>query len=93
MVTVDHVDGMTVESVLSYACSKKGLSTHDHYLRVKKRGEMNDANSMVPRQSDFIHNYASVSLLVPSCIQYFHFCRLLFAQSPHGILTYCCLCS
>lgn len=59
MVVVFLRDAMTVEEFLAAACVKKGLSTVEHFVRVKKRKEMPNLNYFVPHRSDLIETYVS----------------------------------
>lgn len=54
-------DGMTVEEFLASACSRKGLNPMEHFVRVKKRREMEDHNYFVPHRTDGIETYVSIS--------------------------------
>lgn len=51
---------MTVEEFLAGACSRKGLNAMEHFVRVKKRRDMEDHNYFVPHGSDLIETYVSV---------------------------------
>lgn len=50
---------MTVEEFLASACSRKGLNPMEHFVRVKKRRDMEDHNYFVPHRSDTIETYVS----------------------------------
>ncbi|CAG0918612.1 unnamed protein product [Notodromas monacha] len=66
-VTVHLRDGMTVEEFIVSACTKKGLSPQEHFLRVKKRKTMEDHNFFVPHRSDQIENYLLSHEVVEIC--------------------------
>lgn len=50
---------MTVEEFLASACSRKGLNAMEHFVRVKKRRDMEDHNYFVPHRTDLIETYVS----------------------------------
>lgn len=50
---------MTVEEFLAGACARKGLNAMEHFVRVKKRRDMEDHNYFVPHRSDVIDTYVS----------------------------------
>lgn len=58
-VTVYVREGMSVEEFLSSACTRKNLNPSEHFVRVKKRREMEDHNYFVPHRSDLIETYVS----------------------------------
>lgn len=53
-------DAMSVEEFLASACSRKSLNPAEHFIRVKKRREMEDHNYFVPHRSDLIETYVSI---------------------------------
>lgn len=53
-------DAMTVEDFLASACLKKGLNPGEHFVRVKKRRDMQSIKYFVPHRSDLIETYVSV---------------------------------
>lgn len=53
-------DAMSVEEFLTSACSRKNLNPTEHFVRVKKRRDMEDHNYFVPHRSDLIETYVSV---------------------------------
>lgn len=57
--TVYVRDAMSVEEFLASACARKNLSPTEHFIRVKKRKEMEDHNYFVPHRSDLIETYVS----------------------------------
>lgn len=57
--TVYVRDTMSVEEFLAAACARKNLSQTEHFIRVKKRREMEDHNYFVPHRSDLIETYVS----------------------------------
>jgi len=52
-------DTMSVEEFLSSACARKNLNPSEHFVRVKKRRDMEDHNYFVPHRSDLIETYVS----------------------------------
>lgn len=59
MVSVYVRDAMSVEEFLASACARKNLNPTEHFIRVKKRREMEDHNYFVPHRSDLIETYVS----------------------------------
>src|SRR5690349_2332873 len=60
-VTVYLRDSMTNEEFLASACIRKNLNPMEHFVRVKKRREMEDHNYFVPHRNDLIETYVSAS--------------------------------
>lgn len=58
-VTVYLRDSMTNEEFLASACVRKNLNPMEHFVRVKKRREMEDHNYFVPHRNDLIETYVS----------------------------------
>lgn len=50
---------MTVEEYIASACIRKNLNPMQHFVRVKKRRDMEDHNYFVPHRSDLIETYVS----------------------------------
>ena len=50
-------DNMTVEEFLASACGKRGLNAAEHFVRVKKRRDMDNSNHFVPHRTDLIESY------------------------------------
>ncbi|XP_008182231.1 protein still life, isoform SIF type 1 isoform X4 [Acyrthosiphon pisum] len=50
-------EGMTVDEYLALSCSRKGLNPMEHFVRVKKRRDMEDHNYFVPHRTDSIETY------------------------------------
>lgn len=48
---------MTTEEFLASACIRKGLNPMEHFVRVKKRRDMEDHNYFVPHRNDLIETY------------------------------------
>lgn len=63
MVSVYVRDAMSVEEFLASACARKNLNSTEHFVRVKKRREMEDHNYFVPHRSDLIETYVSSALV------------------------------
>lgn len=51
---------MSVEEFLASACARKNLNAMEHFVRVKKRREMEDHNYFVPHRTDLIETYVSL---------------------------------
>ncbi|XP_073982280.1 guanine nucleotide exchange factor still life isoform X2 [Rhodnius prolixus] len=60
-------EGMTVEEFLAGACARKGLNAMEHFVRVKKRRDMEDHNYFVPHRSDVIDTYLHTHEVVEVC--------------------------
>jgi len=52
-------DAMSVEEFLASACGRKNLNAMEHFVRVKKRRDMEDHNYFVPHRTDLIETYVS----------------------------------
>lgn len=52
-------DVMSVEEFLASACARRNLNPMEHFVRVKKRRDMEDHNYFVPHRNDLIENYVS----------------------------------
>ncbi|KAL1514140.1 hypothetical protein ABEB36_003448 [Hypothenemus hampei] len=65
--TVFVRDSMSVEEFLSSACARKNLNPSEHFVRVKKRKEMEDHNYFVPHRSDLIETYLHTHEVVEVC--------------------------
>lgn len=50
---------MSVEEFLASACGRKNLNAMEHFVRVKKRRDMEDHNYFVPHRTDLIETYVS----------------------------------
>lgn len=57
--TVYLRDAMSVEEFLASACARRNLNPMEHFVRVKKRRDMEDHNYFVPHRNDLIENYVS----------------------------------
>lgn len=55
-------DAMSVEEFLASACSRKNLNPMEHFVRVKKRRDMEDHNYFVPHRTDMIETYVSIKI-------------------------------
>ncbi|KAB0802276.1 hypothetical protein PPYR_04462 [Photinus pyralis] len=66
-VTVYVREGMSVEEFLTSACTRKSLNPTEHFVRVKKRREMEDHNYFVPHRSDLIETYLHTHEIVEVC--------------------------
>lgn len=58
-VTVYLRDAMSVEEFLASACARKNLNQMEHFVRVKKRRDMEDHNYFVPHRNDLIETFVS----------------------------------
>lgn len=58
--TVGVREGMSVEEFLAAACARRSLNPLEHFVRVKKRRDMEDHNYFVPHRSDLIETYVSI---------------------------------
>lgn len=58
--TVYLRDAMSVEEFLANACARKNLNAMEHFVRVKKRRDMEDHNYFVPHRNDLIETYVSI---------------------------------
>lgn len=58
--TVYLRDAMSVEEFLASACARKNLNPMEHFVRVKKRRDMEDHNYFVPHRNDLIESYVSI---------------------------------
>ncbi|KAJ2947004.1 hypothetical protein O0L34_g16349 [Tuta absoluta] len=65
--TVNVRDGMTVEEFLAAACARRTLNPLEHFVRVKKRRDMEDHNYFVPHRSDLIETYLHTHEVVEVC--------------------------
>lgn len=59
--TVYIRDAMSVEEFLASACARRNLNAMEHFVRVKKRRDMEDHNYFVPHRNDLIENYVSTT--------------------------------
>lgn len=69
--TVHLKENMTVEEFLASACGKRGLNPAEHFVRVKKRRDMDNSNHFVPHRTDLIDSYVRIVPLLFT-IQYIH---------------------
>lgn len=72
-VTVFIRDSMTTEEFLASACIRKGLNPMEHFVRVKKRRDMEDHNYFVPHRNDLIETYVSWSCMMLLMLIMTHF--------------------
>lgn len=54
-------DAMSVEEFLASACARKNLNPMEHFVRVKKRRDMEDHNYFVPHRNDLIETYVRIN--------------------------------
>lgn len=55
---------MTVDEYLALSCSRKGLNPMEHFVRVKKRRDMEDHNYFVPHRTDSIETYVKIQFII-----------------------------
>ncbi|XP_019886273.1 protein still life, isoform SIF type 1 isoform X3 [Ooceraea biroi] len=67
LVSVFLRDSMTVEEFLASACTRKNLNPMEHFVRVKKRRDMEDHNYFVPHRTDMIETYLHTHEIVEVC--------------------------
>ncbi|XP_066583859.1 protein still life, isoform SIF type 1 [Prorops nasuta] len=67
LVSVFLRDNMTVEEFLASACTRKNLNPMEHFVRVKKRRDMEDHNYFVPHRTDTIETYLHTHEIVEVC--------------------------
>ncbi|XP_015436410.1 PREDICTED: protein still life, isoforms C/SIF type 2 [Dufourea novaeangliae] len=67
LVSVLLRDAMTVEEFLASACNRKNLNPMEHFVRVKKRRDMEDHNYFVPHRTDLIETYLHTHEIVEVC--------------------------
>ncbi|XP_078039922.1 guanine nucleotide exchange factor still life isoform X3 [Augochlora pura] len=67
LVSVLLRDAMTVEEFLASACNRKNLNPMEHFVRVKKRRDMEDHNYFVPHRTDAIDTYLHTHEIVEVC--------------------------
>ncbi|XP_076682836.1 guanine nucleotide exchange factor still life isoform X4 [Andrena cerasifolii] len=67
LVSVFLRDAMTVEEFLASACNRKNLNPMEHFVRVKKRRDMEDHNYFVPHRTDSIETYLHTHEIVEVC--------------------------
>ncbi|XP_054261705.1 protein still life, isoform SIF type 1 isoform X2 [Macrosteles quadrilineatus] len=60
-------EAMSVEEFLASACSRKNLNPMEHFVRVKKRRDMDDHNYFVPHRTDLIETYIHTHEIVEVC--------------------------
>ncbi|XP_046664530.1 protein still life, isoform SIF type 1 isoform X6 [Homalodisca vitripennis] len=60
-------EAMSVEEFLASACSRKNLNPMEHFVRVKKRRDMEDHNYFVPHRTDLIETYLHTHEIVEVC--------------------------
>ncbi|XP_026328741.1 protein still life, isoform SIF type 1 isoform X5 [Hyposmocoma kahamanoa] len=65
--TVGVREGMSVEEFLAAACARRTLNSLEHFVRVKKRRDMEDHNYFVPPRTDLIETYLHTHEVVEVC--------------------------
>ena len=72
---------MTVEEFLASACNRKNLNPMEHFVRVKKRRDMEDHNYFVPHRTDMIETYVSISVMLQMKLFIYLYYFLLYLNS------------
>lgn len=54
-----------MEEFLASACGKRGLNPAEHFVRVKKRRDMDNSNHFVPHRTDLIDSYVRYRIIFP----------------------------
>ncbi|KAM8710414.1 hypothetical protein ACLKA7_017091 [Drosophila subpalustris] len=67
--TVYLREAMSVEEFLASACARRSLNPMEHFVRVKKRRDMEDHNYFVPHRNDLIENYLHNHEFVEVCMK------------------------
>ncbi|KAK8732086.1 hypothetical protein OTU49_007177 [Cherax quadricarinatus] len=67
IVSISLKDSMSVEEFLVAACGRKNLNPMEHFVRVKKRRELEETNYFVPHRTDLIENYLATHEVVEIC--------------------------
>jgi Raf-like Ras-binding domain len=84
--TVILREAMSVEEFLASACSRKNLNPMEHFLRVKKRKDMEDHNYFVPHRTDLVETYVSTTR--DGFFTYTIFCSIFFANIVFSLTIY-----
>ncbi len=87
-ITVYLRDSMTVEEFLASACVRKNLNPMEHFVRVKKRREMEDHNYFVPHRNDLIETYVS-KVNFGACVNLFSNLIYLLQLHTHETVEVC----
>ncbi|XP_067645366.1 protein still life, isoform SIF type 1 isoform X9 [Eurosta solidaginis] len=74
--TVYLRDAMSVEEFLANACARRNLNPMEHFVRVKKRRDMEDHNYFVPHRNDLIENYLHNHEFVEVCAKIIYHVQL-----------------
>ncbi|XP_031631068.1 protein still life, isoform SIF type 1-like isoform X3 [Contarinia nasturtii] len=81
--TVYLRDGMSVEEFLANACARKNLNPMEHFVRVKKRRDMEDHNYFVPHRNDLIETYLHTHEMVEVCAKILYQVELQRGKTEH----------
>lgn len=84
-ITVYLRDNMTVEEFLASAIVRKNLNPMEHFVRVKKRRDMEDHNYFVPHRNDLIETYVSDD----NYLKYFILNTIQLQLHTHEIVEVC----
>ncbi|XP_065201783.1 protein still life, isoform SIF type 1 isoform X2 [Planococcus citri] len=76
-------DAMTVEEYIASACLRKNLNPMQHFVRVKKRKDMEDHNYFVPHRSDLIETYLNTHEIVEICVKVLYQVELVRTSVDH----------
>ncbi|XP_055912609.1 protein still life, isoform SIF type 1 isoform X2 [Eupeodes corollae] len=67
--TVYLREAMSFEEFLANACARRNLNPMEHFVRVKKRRDMEDHNYFVPHRNDLIENYLHNHEFIEVCMK------------------------
>ncbi|KAF2367602.1 Raf-like Ras-binding [Trinorchestia longiramus] len=76
-------EAMTVEEFLVAASSGRGLNPLEHFVRVKKRRELEETNYFVPHRTDLIENYLATHEVVEICAKILYQVELSRSSLEH----------
>ncbi|XP_064098883.1 protein still life, isoform SIF type 1-like isoform X4 [Macrobrachium nipponense] len=82
-VSISLKDAMTVEEFLVAASSRKSLNPMEHFVRVKKRRELEETNYFVPHRTDLIENYLATHEVVEICAKILYQVELSRSSLDH----------
>nr|XP_027218934.1 protein still life, isoforms C/SIF type 2-like [Penaeus vannamei] len=82
-VTISIKDSMTVEEFLVAASGRKNLNPMEHFVRVKKRRELEETNYFVPHRTDLIENYLATHEVVEICAKILYQVELSRSSLDH----------
>ncbi|KAB7495767.1 Protein still life, isoform SIF type 1 [Armadillidium nasatum] len=83
LVSISIKEAMTVEEFLVSACGRKALNPMEHFVRVKKRKELEETNYFVPHRADLIENYLATHEVVEICAKILYQVELSRSSLDH----------